>query len=224
MKNAFQDMQSSAMSAKSQLIAESLARSISRLITDLEAPKVLYSVLFDACCLHVLVHFPCEKKAFLSHREIEPGRITCVIAWLHTLSARDDLTVDQFLELGFMVGNTIQTEVKASQTKRGRLGNQKVKGSSRHGTSVPKQASGGQKRGLNTDMCLDTKDDEQRDLELEQHRKLATFSHFQNHYRFGDELPMTEGVLNVFQKDTHPGHTMSAAELMRRAGFTSIER
>lgn len=83
MKQA-RELKNSAMGCKSQLIAESLAKSLALLQKNKELPNVIYSVLCDGLCLHVLIHFPKTSKAYLSHREIEPGRMTCVMAYGYT--------------------------------------------------------------------------------------------------------------------------------------------
>ena len=213
MKQAFK-LKNSAMDCKSQLLAESLARSLSLLNKDKELPQVLYSMLCDGLCLHVLVHFPRSNVAYLSHREIEPGRMTCVVTWLHNVAARKNLTEAEFLEMGLQIGDYLDAEVKETlQKKRERKpepGRRRTEGKPKKnlGSIAPKSKT----------MCIDVVADEERErLEAEQ-REFSAFLSFQNHYRYGDPLPLTETILN-HSGNTHEEAPLSMEEKLLRAGF-----
>ena len=111
----------SGLRPKSQLFAESLAKSIELLNVNLALPSVLYSVLCDGFSLYyVLIHFPPKNTAYLSCQYIEPGRMTCVMAWLQQLSANKDLTEEQFLGMGFKVeSNDLESDVTEQVKKAG---------------------------------------------------------------------------------------------------------
>ena len=213
MKEAFK-LKNSAMDCKSQLLAESLARSLSLLNKDKQLPQVLYSMLCDGLCLHVLVHFPRSNVAYLSHREIEPGRMACVVTWLHKLSARNDLTETEFLEMGLVVGDYLDAEVKETmQKKRERKpepGRRMTEGKTKNnlGSTAPKSKS----------MCIDVVADEKHGrLEAEQ-REFSAFLSFQNYCRYGDPLPLTETILN-HSGNIHEEAPLSMEEKLLRAGF-----
>lgn len=76
-----------------------------------DAPNVLFSLLTDCCCLHVLVHFRAEKRMYLSHCEVEPGRMIAVLVWLHTASHKTDFTEGAFKKSSFPVGETFEKEI-----------------------------------------------------------------------------------------------------------------
>ena len=78
-------LKNSATKPKSHLIAESLAKHLERKNKS-NRPEVIYSVLCDGYSLCILLHFVQDQTAFLSHREIEPGRMVVLLAWLHRLA------------------------------------------------------------------------------------------------------------------------------------------
>jgi hypothetical protein len=160
-------------------------------------------VLCDVCCLHVLVYFPAEKKAYLSHREVEPGRMVCVLAWVHSISTRDNFSVQEFLNMGFIVSGSFKDEVRASQKKRGiEPGEADDQSSSARSDRSQRQPRHTKKRSasMEHEMCIDVVASEKQEAEREEQTKLDTFSLFQNHYHFGDPLPLTEGVLSEMEK------------------------
>ena len=187
MKDAFGVLKNVAIKPKSQLIAESMVRGLKLVLQDrMHSPQAIYSVLCDVCCLHVLVYFPAEKKAYLSHREVEPGRMVCVLAWLHLISSRDDLSVQEFLNMGFIVGGSFKDEVRASQKKRGIEPGEAVdQSSSARSDRSRRQSRHTKKRNasMEHEMCIDVVASEQQAAEREKQTKLDTFSLFQNHYQ-----------------------------------------
>jgi hypothetical protein len=202
MKDAFGVLKNFAIKPKSQLIAESMARDLKLVL--LHSPQAIYSVLCDVFCLHVLVYFPAEKKAYLSHREVEPGRMVCVLAWVHSISTRDNLSVQEFLKMGFMISGSFKDEIRASQKKRGidpgEADNQSSSARSDRSQRQPRQTK---KRNASMEheiMCIDVVASEKQEAEREEQTKLDTFSLFQNHYHFGDPLPLTAGVLSEMEK------------------------
>jgi hypothetical protein len=204
MKDAFGVLKHSAIKPKSQLIAESMARDLKLVMENRdEAPRAIYSVLCDVCCLHVLVYFPFEKKAYLSHREVEPGRMVCVLAWVHSISTQDKLSVQKFLEMGLNVSGSFIDEVKASQKKRG-IDPDEADGQSSSARSdrSQQQLRYVKKRSasMEHEMCIDVVASEKQEAEREEQTKLDTFSLFQNYYHFGDPLPLTEGVLSEMER------------------------
>ena len=216
MKQALK-LRHSALGCKSQLLAESLARSIYRL-TDLEPPEVLYSMLCDGLCLHVLVHFPKRKVAYLSHREIEPGRITCVVAWLHKLSARKDLSEEEFLNMGFDIGLKMQDEVAASVKKkreRKPAGGDGTKNTGQSNKNINRKVAPRSKT-----RCIDLAADEEAERRREDQSQFSAFLQMQNYYRYGDPMPLTEAILD---KSTKIGdhEQLSLDEKLSRAGYIS---
>jgi hypothetical protein len=201
MKDAFGVLKHSAIKPKSQLIAESMARNLNLQTENQdEAPRAIYSVLCDVCCLHVLVYFPFEKKAYLSHREVEPGRMVCVLAWVHSISTQDKLSVQEFLEMGLDVSGSFIDEVKASQKKRG-IDADGQSSSARSDRSQQKLRHAKKRSAsMEHEMCIDVVASEKQEAEREEQRKLDTFSLFQNYYHFGDPLPLTEGVLSEMER------------------------
>jgi hypothetical protein len=204
MKDAFGVLKNSAIQPKPQLIAASMARDL-KLVTENrdEAPRAIYSVLCDVCCLHVLVYFPFEKKAYLSHREVEPGRMVCVLAWVHSISRRGKLSVQEFLEIGLDVSGSFTDEIKASQKKRGidpdKAGGQSSSTRSDRSQQQPRHANK-RSASMEHEMCIDVVTSEKQEAEREEQKKLDTFSLFQNYYHFGDPLPLTEGVLSEMER------------------------
>jgi hypothetical protein len=128
MKQSNDKLRHSSVKEKSQVIAESLARHLSLMYQGDGAPNVLFSLLADCCCLHVLVHFRAEKRMYLSHREVEPGRMIAVLVWLHTASHKTDFTEEAFKESGFPIGETFENEVSevVARKKRDRGENAKT--------------------------------------------------------------------------------------------------
>jgi hypothetical protein len=194
MKPAHGDLRYSGKTSKSQLIAESLARSIELLIRDLKAPRVLFSVLCDCCSLHVLVHFPQEKRAFLSRREVEPGRMIAVLAWVHR-AAGNGITMTE-LEKLFAIGDTFANEIRDRKTRSGR-------GPEIHPTSDKKQkaADSGNGRGpreREAKLVPLSFDDEEESEQERRSEKLDAFASYRNHYNLGWPLPLKRGVLESF--------------------------
>ena len=170
-----------------------------------ETRNVLFSVLCDCCSLFVLVHFRKEKTAYLSHREIEPGRMICVLVWLHFKSKEADLTLESFQDSSFVeLGNFFEDEIIAAQKKRELIDKEdpdsKDGGGSMHNSfrEFGKRKAVCQHSG--DEECLDFDAIDKRERELELQSELDTLSAFRNFYHFGHPLPLTQGVLNEFQK------------------------
>jgi hypothetical protein len=102
-------------------------------------PNVLFSLLTDCCCLHVLVNFREEQRAYLPHREIEPGRMIAVLVWLHKVSHIGDLTDNEFKKFGFKIGQSFEREIENAVA--GRDGQHNVQGS-RQTTNKGKSTAG----------------------------------------------------------------------------------
>ena len=217
MKQA-QKLKNSAMDCKSQLLAESLAKSLYLLQRNGKFPNVIYSVLCDGLCLHVLIHFPKKKRAYLSHREIEPGHMTCVIAWLHQLSANQGPTEEEFLESGFVIGDSLESHMQQSLNKKrdrnpsgGRKAEEKSVPTSRGTTSAK-----GTKRSC---LLLDVARDDESLKQEECRKNLSTFSSLQNFHRYNDPLPLTEAVLEAL----HSSQPLSMENKLRRAGLNEMK-
>lgn len=202
----------SGLRPKSQLLAESLAKSIELLQVNLALPSVLYSVLCDGFSLYVLIHFPPKNTAYLSRREIEPGRMTCVMAWLQQLSANKDLTEEQFLGMGFKVeSNDLESDVTEQVKKAGEAREKRRIENDANENNQKKSATKFNNKGLVIDVVADEEFDRQAKLQ----KKSATFCHFQNYYRYNDPLPLTEDVLD----SVHENQPLTAEEKLGRAGF-----
>lgn len=194
-KKAKDYLRNSGGKQKSQLIAESLAR---HRVLARGGSNALFSVLTDCCSLYVLVHFRDEQQAYLSRREIEPGRIIGVLVWLHTKSKRSiDLTLKEFLESGFVIGEkTLDTEIAdtVNAKKRSRsIGSRSNQSRSDDGGTMQHDTKSHDILVLDVSAAGEK---EKRDAEIAQ---LATFSAFQNHYHFGCDLPMTDGVMKFLR-------------------------
>jgi hypothetical protein len=214
MKVAHNVLRGSGIWQKSQLIAESLARSLQIQSDGKEHHNVLFSALCDSCSLHILVHFRKEKIAYLSHREIEPGRMIIILAWLHTMSKSGNLTLEDFKNKVFVaVGGMFEDEVKDSLKKRDLDGGgKKESAKGKHGRS---NDGGYGKRKANTteyEMCLEPHTMDEREDEIQRQQKRDTFSALLNLYHFGQELPLTENVLQTLHgKDTCTFHAANIA-------------
>jgi hypothetical protein len=214
MKAAMDKLKNSAVPAKSQLIGESLARSLELVKADptqrVFKNDVILSALCDCFCMHILVHFPSEGKAYLSHREVEPGRMVCVLAWLHMMSQRtEDVNSTQFEAGGFVIGEAYEDEIIGAIKKRGLNDCQ-------DGKTDPKsndaQSGSGNARKRNAAAwdqgaveCMDASAVERMELEQEHAEAMSTFTAFQNFYRYGDQLPATEGVMRTLENQNRLG-------------------
>ena len=232
MKKAGDYLRNGAIRQKSQLIAESLARHLSLVR---RGPNVLFSLLTDCCCLHVLVHFREEQRAYLSHREIEPGRMIAVLVWLHKVSHNGDLTEDKFLKCGFEFGQTFESEISDAINRRKRASGSRIvqgnRGSKKTNNRKPgpcdESPTSGRNLGANltltSNLLLDVSAADEREKRDAEIKHLATFSAFQNHYVWGCDLPMTEGVLDVVGRTGD--ERVQEGNGAKRAGFEdSIER
>ena len=206
----------SGLRPKSQLLAESLAKSIHLWNVNAALPSVLYSVLCDGFSLCVLIHFPSKNTAYLSRREIEPGRMTCVMAWLQQLSANKELTEEQFLGMGFKIeSKDLQSDVTEQVKKAGEEAREKrrIENTANNENNPKKSATKKlSNKGL---VVIDFVADEEFDRQAELQKKSATFCHIQNYYRYNDPLPLTEDVLD----SVHENQPLTAEEKLGRAGF-----
>jgi hypothetical protein len=136
------------------------------------------------------------------------------MTWLHKLSTRNDLTETEFLEMGLVVGDYLDAEVKETmQKKRERkpeLGRRMTERKPKNnlGSTAPKS-----KR-----MCIDVVADEERGRLEAKQREFSAFLSFQNYYRYGDPLPLTETILN-HSGNIHEEAPLSIEEKLLRAGF-----
>jgi hypothetical protein len=201
MKKSTDYLRNTGVKEKSQVIAESQARHLS-LVSN--GPNVLFSVLTDCCCLYVLVHFRKEKRAYLSHREIEPGRMIAVLAWLQKQSTLADLTEQEFLQRGFAIGEPFEAEI-SDAVDRKRAGSATTNPVA--SINQKPHGDGAGFAGAKSNHALDVVDVTAADDKEKQdiiHSQVSTFSAFQNHYHWGCDLPMTEGVLGVLER-SHRG-------------------
>lgn len=224
MKAALDTLMYSAIRPKSQLIAESLARSLKLKLSKGGCPSVLWSALCDCFCIHILVHFPGEEKAYLSHREIEPGRIVCVVAWLHMMSNRDSITLEDFEAMGFTIGNAFEEEIRNAATKR--ASGDKTKAQKGNDDKSKKAKAAGLQKGGREKLCVDRDCDDVgmhidmgliEEMEIEEARaeRMSTFSSFQNYYRFRDPLPSTEAVVSLLENQEKLGEETCHDRLAR---------
>jgi len=204
-----------AMGCKSQLLAESLAKALTCVQkTPYKLPQVVYSVLCDGLCLHVLIHYPESGGAYLSHREIEPGRMTAIMAWVHSLSARQDLTEDEFLKKGFAIGDTLEEEVKKIVAKKHAKGEKKGSGGGKCQPSG--RGSRDSIRGIKrAPLVLDIAGDDERFKQAQINKGLSTFCSVQNHFRYNDPLYLNDTVIRATVGD----QPLSMKERLQRAGF-----
>jgi hypothetical protein len=206
----FMALKDGALKAKLQLLCESLARSI--LLKQNESQRnILFSILCDVGALHVLLHFPLEQKAFLSHRSIQPGQMVCVMAWLHMESKKgqnSSISSEDFMKkFELTIGNLYFDEWKdfGMETKQ-RRPDQSKNETNREEKSAKWQQHGGDDR---TDkdhafLVLDFDAMEKREEEERLARRMTTFSMLMNHFNHGDTILLTEEVLEEFERSQPP--------------------
>ena len=218
MKIAHGELKHGGQQPKSQLLAESLARSI-ELRTAGTPRKVLFSMLSDCCSLYVLVHFPDSGNAYLSRREIEPGRMVAVIAWVHFMSTYALSDESKFSEESFVAKFSIGdlTFADEFQKQKRASGNMNVNKSAKS-----KRNKGSRKKA--PEPRLDSAAAEQLIAEVEdeivsQKRKLdhEAFVAYRNHYNFGWPLPPMERNLGV--ATSQQDNDSFRQERLARAGF-----
>jgi hypothetical protein len=186
MKTSHDALKHGGRQAKSQLIAESLARSIE--LNTLQKPrKVLFSLLTDCCVLYVLVHFPGSGNAYLSRREVEPGRMVAIIAWVHFMSLHGISNDSSFSEKSFIEKFSVGQDSFADDfLKQKRVNNLNSKQKSRKKRPQSTKTSPEQLLEL-------VVDDEEDEVVAQRLRmKQEAFATYRNHYNFGWPLPPME--------------------------------
>jgi hypothetical protein len=128
-----------------------------------------------------------------------------VLVWLHKASNNGDLTEAKFLKCGFAFGETFENEISDAINRKKRASGQQQKTTNKK--IVPADQSVNFKRNLgvhatsNSNLVLDVSAADEKEKQDTEDRQLATFSAFQNHYHWGCDLPMTEGVLDVVRRN-----------------------
>mgnify|MGYP001798021261 CR=1 FL=1 len=232
-------LKNSSTKPKSQLIAETLAKYLYRK-DDPNAPKVIYSVLSDTYSLCFMIHFTEQQTAFLSHREIEPGRIVVWLPWLHRLAKkRANLTLSSFKEMKLaQVGGTLEAEIQHCVTQRrsastgdGRGKGHSVKQQNAQRSSINNIDELAKKKPAKSqplkeaddeefrlEVVTSDSDDRSEVVEDETARRLSMFSALRNYHRFNDPLPAMEGIVHGVGERNKEGVKLSPYE-QRMARF-----
>ncbi|CAB9524037.1 unknown protein [Seminavis robusta] len=211
MKAAMDKLKNSVVPTKSQLIGESLARSVKADPTQrLFKNHAILSALCDCFCMHIPVHFSSEGKAYLSHREVKPGGMVCILAWLHMMSQRtEDLNSTQFEAGGFVIGESYEDEIIGAVKKRGLNDGQDDKADPKSNDAQSGSGNARKRSAAAWDQgtveCMDASAEERMELEQEHAEAMSTFTAFQNFYRYGDPLPATEGVMRTLVNQNRLG-------------------
>jgi hypothetical protein len=218
-------LKNSATKPKSQLLAEALAKHL-QLKDNTNHPDVIYSVLCDGYSLCIMIHFTQEHTAFLSHREIEPGRMVVMLAWLHRLATSNtSLTSSAFRDMPvILVGSRMEDEIdsclqkKRSPTGGGGGGKQRSRKQKATASSSSNNNDEPYKKRLaaaqgpeDAEFCLDLPACDRMEREEETARQLSMFSAFRNYHSFSDPLPATEGIVHMMEK-RNEGAVMSQYE------------
>ena len=166
-----------------------------------------------------MIHFTREQKVLLSNREIEPGRIVVLLAWLHRLatsSSSSTLTSSAFEQNWsslITVGDKLKEEIntcvqkKCSGTGAGTTEISRKQPASAHGRPNKRPASPLQSPDdVSSDLgvCLDLRAEDQRELEEERGKQLSLFSALRNYHHFGDPLPLTERAVQQVAETNNP--------------------
>jgi hypothetical protein len=187
--------------AKSQLLAESLARSLE--LKNLATPrKVLFSLLTDCCSLYVLVHFPDSGNAYLSRREVEPGRMVAVIAWVHLMSSQVLSESSTFSEENFVAKFSVGKEIFSDEfrkQKRTNNANTKQKPSNKRlAGSQPAPEPKKPKMDMDMELVAEAEDET---VAQRMRSDQEAFAVYRNHYNFGWPLPPMEQNLGFAQQE-----------------------
>lgn len=196
------------------------------------------------CPAHVMLHFPRLQKAHSSHPEIKPVSMVCVLVWLHLLSKKrkGDVTSKNLKRMAFIkigkskfkkmafikIGNSFNTEIDDAAMKeraadKKATSNQDVKNAAtqagqgmRGGVEAGSAATCGDWVGI----MLDTPTMGGMEIAVERQETMSTFSSFQNHCRFGNPLPATEGATGTHKKQQKVGKNKDfCKDSLRRTGL-----
>jgi hypothetical protein len=197
MKIAHGELKHGGRQPKSQLLAESLARSIE--LNTLRTPrKVLFSFLTDCCSLYVLVHFPDSGNAYLSRREVEPGRMVAVIAWVHLMSSQVLSESSTFSEESFIGKFSIEKETFASEFRKQKRTNNM---NTTQNPSNKRQAGSGPAPKQTVDMEMKLIAETEDEVVAQRIRSdQEAFVAYRNHYNLGWPLPLMIRNLVVRQE------------------------
>ena len=142
--------------------------------------------------------------------------MTCVVAWLHKLSKRNNLSEEEFLNMGFAIGQKLQDEVEESLRKNRRAGPA--------GRGSAQNMGQSKRRNRTNDLprsnvrCIDPAADEEAERLQKEQSQFSAFIRMQNYFRYGDPIPLTEAILD---KSTNRGdhEQLSLDEKLSRADF-----
>lgn len=198
MKIAHGELKHGGRQPKSQLLAESLARSLE--LKNLATPrKVLFSLLTDCCSLYVLVHFPDSGNAYLSRREVEPGRMVAVIAWVHLMSSQVLSDSSTFSEESFVAKFSVGEETFSDEFRK-----QKWTNNANTKQNPSNKRLAGSKPAPESKMDMDMELVAEAEDEIVAQRMRSdqeAFAVYRNHYNFGWPLPPMEQNLGFAQQE-----------------------
>lgn len=228
---------------KSQVISESLVRMLSLnsqgegdIEEKEEKPNLLFSVLSDCLGLYILIHFGNSQNAYLSHREILPGRIVPLLVWLLSLDKEGNLDEETFKNMDLInVGKTFEEEIAGKKNKSSQNRAQSKKSNAKNG-NPPKinKNKGGKTRKVNeeskkkihnynfNDERIEVIDFEAMfiaEQEEEESKDLEMFIAYQNHYRYGDPLPTTERFIELLNEDQSSSEDSQRRERLALVNF-----
>lgn len=199
-KSALTMMRGAGCKEKTQTLAESLARHLK--LRTMSANRHLFSILCDVGCLNVLVHDGPGNRSFLSHREISPGRMVAVVAWV-LRTARQSILSD---------GESLNTQLLALVTKDDSGGDSMYKDDSSlpdHDLDAREDDIDEEQNAPNVtthgaalasdEFCSSESEDE---FDAYQREKYAASMAFHKNKLYGGQLPLLKGVLREFEAQT----------------------
>lgn len=182
-KSPLVQLKHGARAAKSQLLAESLARAT------LAHQFPLFSVLADCFCIHILVH-TAEHQCYLTRREVAAGRMVAVLAWLHEIATSTDESRRAFLLRKFL-GDFVSQEQYVDDRE---VGDRDPGPGSEGDQGGKKPPAKRRHEEMEAEEPWDS-DDEEEEV---QRQRMETYIAFENHKLLGWPLPLQEGVLRSF--------------------------
>lgn len=133
----------------------------------------------------------------------------------HNLSGNRNLTEEQFLDSGIVVGNSLEFEVQDALNKKRAREQPRTSQDGKAQSGGAKRATSGTKRVA---PLIDIAGDDERSPQAELHKNMSTFSSLQNYYRYHDALPLTETMKGALLDD----QPLSLDDKLQRAGFASL--
>mmetsp|Transcript_4219 Transcript_4219/g.11475 ORF Transcript_4219/g.11475 Transcript_4219/m.11475 type:complete len:283 (+) Transcript_4219:768-1616(+) len=198
-KSALTMLRGAGCKEKTQTLVASLARQLK--LATISAKQHLFSILCDGGCLNVLVHDINSNRCYLSHREISPGRMVAIIAWVLRKS-RDSSEISDGQALNTQLLTLVAKDdcgEDAKYTDDSSYPDQDLDAPEDNvGQNVPRSDCGDTKQVIDelaTLLDLESEDE----FDAHQREKSAASMAFHKNRTFGKELPLIAGVLKEFE-------------------------